>query len=101
MRELLVPASLVEDCVEVHLARHAPTGRAMYLTILGLTIGGALALPIIQVPVTVQASGVLRPVIERQEARFAESGIVLAVHVRDGDRVRSEEHTSELQSRLQ
>ncbi len=89
MRELLVPASLVEDCVEVHLARHAPTGRALYLTVLGLTIAGALAMPIIQVPVTVQASGVLRPVIERQEARFAESGIVLGVHVRDGDRVRA------------
>ena len=87
MRESLVPASLVEDCVEVHLARHAPTGRALYLTILALTMAGALAMPIVQVPVTVQASGVIRPVIERQDARTAESGIVHAVHVRDGARV--------------
>jgi HlyD family secretion protein len=89
MRELMVPAPLVEDCVEVHLARHAPTGRALYLTILGLTIAGAFAMPIVQVPVTVQARGVLRPVIERQDARSAEGGIVLTMHVRDGDRVRA------------
>ncbi|HJR67062.1 MAG TPA: HlyD family efflux transporter periplasmic adaptor subunit [Gemmatimonadaceae bacterium] len=89
MREPLVAASLVEDCVEVHLARHAPSGHALYLTILALALACGLAMPIVQVPVTVQANGVIRPVIERQEARTAESGIVRAVHVRDGDRVRA------------
>jgi HlyD family secretion protein len=87
VRDLLVPASLVEDYVEVHLARHAPTGRALYLTTLALTIAAGAALPIVQVPVAVQANGILRPTIERQEARAAESGIVGAVYVRDGERV--------------
>jgi HlyD family secretion protein len=85
--ESLVSAPLVEDCVEVHLARHAPTGRALYLTILASMIGAAAAMPIVQVPVTVEASGVIRPIVERQEARVAESGIVHAVHAREGDRV--------------
>lgn len=90
MRELThVPPSLVEDCVEVHLARHAPTGRALYLTMLGLTVASAAALPIVRVPITVQASGILRPIIERQEARAAESGIVRGVHLRDGQRARA------------
>ena len=89
MRDSLVPASLVEDCLEVHLSRHAPTGQALYLTTLALTIGAVAAMPMIQVPVTVQANGVLRPSIERQEARAAERGIVLAVHARDGQRVRA------------
>ena len=87
MAQSLVPPPLVEDCVEVHLARHAPTGRALYLTILALTISAAGATPIVQVPVTVQANGVIRPVVERQDARVAENGIVRAVHVREGDRV--------------
>jgi membrane fusion protein, peptide pheromone/bacteriocin exporter len=87
VRDTLVPAQLVEDCVEVHLARHAPTGRALYLTTLALTIAAAAALPIVQVPITVQAGGILRPTIERQEARAAESGIVRAVYVRDGERI--------------
>jgi multidrug efflux pump subunit AcrA (membrane-fusion protein) len=89
MRDLLVPAVLVEDCLDVHLSRHTPTGQALYLTTLALTIGAAAAMPMIQVPVTVQANGVLRPSIERQEARAAESGIVLAVYAREGQRVRA------------
>ena len=89
MRESLIPAPLVADCVEVHLARHAPTGHALYLTTLALTIAAAAAMPVIQVPVTVQANGVIRPSIERQEARAAEGGIVLAVYAREGQHARA------------
>jgi multidrug resistance efflux pump len=89
MTEPLVPVAFVEDCVEVHLAHHAPTGHALYVTILALVIACAAAMPIVQVPVTVLTTGVLRPVIERQEARAAESGIVRDVWVDDGDRVRA------------
>jgi membrane fusion protein, peptide pheromone/bacteriocin exporter len=87
VRETPGPSPLVEDCIEVHLARHTPTGRPLYLTTLALTIAAAAALPLVRVPVTVQAIGVLRPTVERQEARAAESGIVRAVLVRDGARV--------------
>ena len=89
MPDTRVSAPLIDDCVEVHLARHAPTGRALYLTTLALTVAAAAALPMVQVPITVQASGILRPTIERQEARAAESGIVHAVFARDGERVRA------------
>ena len=89
MAERLVPAAAVEDCVEVHLARHAPTGQALYLATLLLTIGSAAALPMVQVPITVQASGVIRPIVERREARAADNGVVRTVHVRDGQRVRA------------
>lgn len=89
MPEPMIPVPLVEDCIEVHLARHAPSGHTLYLTIVAMTTAGALAMPFIQVPVTVQANGVIRPIVERQDARTAESGIVNAVHVRDGDRVRA------------
>lgn len=89
MRDTLLPAPLLEDCVELHLARHAPTGRALYLTTLALTVASIAALPIVRVPVTVQANGILRPSIERQESRAAESGIVRAVYARDGGSVRA------------
>jgi membrane fusion protein, peptide pheromone/bacteriocin exporter len=89
MPESLAPASLIEDCVEVHLARHAPTGRGLYLTTIGLAVAAVAALPVVRVPVTIQASGILRPIIERQEARAAESGNVRAVYARDGQRVRA------------
>jgi multidrug resistance efflux pump len=89
VRATLTPPSLVEDCVEVHLARHAPNGRALYLTTIGLTLTAVAALPFVRVPITIQASGILRPIIERQEARAAGSGIVRGVYARDGQRVRA------------
>ena len=89
MSEALVPSAFVEDCVEVHLAHHAPTGHALYWTVVALTIAAAAAMPLVQVPLTVQATGVIRPVIERRDARIAESGIVRDLYVDDGDRVRA------------
>lgn len=89
MSEPLVPAPPAADCVEAHLARHAPTGHALYLTILALTLGAAAALPIVQFPVTVLASGVIRPSIERHEVRAAEGGVVQAVFAHDGQHVRA------------
>ncbi|HJU66979.1 MAG TPA: HlyD family efflux transporter periplasmic adaptor subunit [Gemmatimonadaceae bacterium] len=98
MSELLAGA-MVEDCIEAHLARHAPTGRALYLTILALTIVAGAAMVVVQVPVSVQATGVIRPIVERQEARAAESGIVQAMYVGDGDRVRAGDTLLTLDSR--
>jgi membrane fusion protein, peptide pheromone/bacteriocin exporter len=77
----------VQDCVEAHIASHAPSGKALYLTIVGLVLTGAASMPFIQVPVVVQADGIIRPSIERQEARAAESGVVSSVRVADGTQV--------------
>lgn len=83
----LLSAADVEDCVEAHIARHAPSGTALYLTIIGLVMTGAASMPLIRLPVVVQANGIVRPSIERQEARTAESGIVHSVRVVDGAHV--------------
>lgn len=45
------------------------------------------AMPLIPVPVVVQADGIVRPSIERREARAAESGIVHSVRIADGAQV--------------
>lgn len=80
----LLPASYAEDGIEAHIARHAPSGRVLYLTVIVLVMTGAASMPFIQVPVVVQADGIVRPSIERQDARAAESGIVDAVYVVNG-----------------
>jgi HlyD family secretion protein len=83
----LVSSADIEDYVEVHLARHAPSGRALYLVTLTVILVAAGALPLLRLPVTVQADGIIRPIIERQEARAAESGVVTALYVTEGARV--------------
>lgn len=87
MIQPLLSAARLEDCVEAHIARHAPSGTVLYLTIIGLVMTAAASTPFIQVPVVVQADGIVRPSIERQEARAAESGIVQSVRVMDGAQV--------------
>lgn len=83
----LLSAADVEDCVEAHIARHTPSGKTLYLTIIGLVIAGAASTPFIQVPIVVQADGIVRPSVERQDARAPESGIVRSVRVMDGSQV--------------
>jgi HlyD family secretion protein len=100
MREALVPSAVVEDCIDVHLAHHAPTGHALYWSILALTIASAAAMPVVQVPLTIQATGVIRPGVERRDARSAESGIVRDVYVADGDRVRAGDTLLTLDARV-
>jgi HlyD family secretion protein len=47
------------------------------------------SMPFIQVPVVVQADGIVRPSIERHEARAAESGVVKSVRIMDGASVQA------------
>jgi HlyD family secretion protein len=83
VQPMLTPAG-IEDCVEAHIARHSPSGKALYLTLIALVMAGAASMPFVQVPVVVQADGIVRPRIERQEARAGESGVVGSVRAMDG-----------------
>jgi HlyD family secretion protein len=69
------------------MARHASSGKGLYLTVIGLVIAAIVSMPFIQVPVVVQSDGIVRPSVERQEARAAESGIVAAMYVVNGAHV--------------
>lgn len=84
MREQLIPSAELADCIEVHLATHRPRGTILYLCILGIVIAAVGALPFIHVPVTAQADGMLRPVVDRHDVRAAEGGTVAVVRSRDG-----------------
>lgn len=84
MREHLTPATELADCIEVHLATHQPRGTILYLCILGVIIAGVAALPFIRVPITAQADGMLRPVIDRHDVRTIDGGTIASVRTRDG-----------------
>lgn len=84
----LLPATVLEDCVELHLARTEVGGRSIYLAMLGCLAAGLVALPLVSVPVSVHARGVLTPVVERQEILAPAAGVVAHVRARDNLAVR-------------
>jgi multidrug efflux pump subunit AcrA (membrane-fusion protein) len=84
----LPPAELVGDSVEALLAERGAGGSALYLLLLLIVSAAVAALPLVEVPVTLRAPGLLRPAIEKHEIRAAGDGMVLEILVRENEHVR-------------
>jgi HlyD family secretion protein len=62
-------------------------------------LGGLVALPLVKVDITVRATGVVRPAVERIELKAAVSGRVARVFVKDNDNVTAGQPLLELSTR--
>lgn len=84
----LPPARFVGDSVEALLAERGTGASGLYLLLLLIVSAALAALPLVEVPVTLRAPGLLRPVIDKHELRAAGDGVVLELLVRENDHVR-------------
>jgi membrane fusion protein, peptide pheromone/bacteriocin exporter len=75
----LLPAELAGGTVEALLHRHSRGGAAIYLAVLLLVLAAVCSLPLVRVPITVAAGGIIRPAVEKHEVRAPASGAVLEV----------------------
>ena len=91
-----LPAALAADTLESLPAMHGPQRPWIYwLSLVG--VGAALgALPLVPVDITVRASGMVRPAIERIELKAAIGGRIARVQARDNDRVTANQPLVEL-----
>jgi HlyD family secretion protein len=76
-----------EDTLELYLAALPDRGGIIYLTGLVLFFGALSALPLVRVPVSLEASGSIRPLVERHDVRAAAAGVVGEARLRDGRHV--------------
>lgn len=98
MQSKLYPGFLLEDTHEAYLAR-APGGRRpVYLGMIIGLLAALAALPLVHVPVTVQAVGVIRPILEKTVVKVPVSGRVASVLVRERQAVLRGAPLVELQS---
>ncbi len=98
MQTKLYPAGFLDDTLEAYLAR-SPTGRRpVYVGALLALLGALAALPVVSVPVTLQAPGIIRPTVEKNEVKVPVSGKVAAVLVRESQAVRRGAPLAELES---
>ncbi|HVZ66312.1 MAG TPA: HlyD family efflux transporter periplasmic adaptor subunit [Lacunisphaera sp.] len=85
----LIPAEVGGDTIESLLAEHSRPSRWIYGLVLAGVSAGLASLPFIEVDVSVQAAGIVRPIMERTEVRPAVSGHIGQVLARDNERVRA------------
>jgi multidrug resistance efflux pump len=75
------------DSVEALLAETGSGGSAVYRLCLLLVFTTVAALPLIEVPVTVQAHGALRPAVEKHEIRALRAGVLAVLPIQENQLV--------------
>lgn len=82
-----LPQNLMQDCLESYIYKHTTKSQIIYVTVLLAVIACLVALPLINVDVTVKNVGMVRPVNERTELKASVSEWVDSVYVREGARL--------------
>ncbi len=85
---MLLPNEWIDDCIETYIYQHTTKSQVIYWIVLFAVTAALVALPFIYVDISVQGSGVVRPVSEKAEITSAITEIVDSVFVREGDKVK-------------
>lgn len=84
---MLLPNEFIENCIETYIYKHTTKSQKIYwVVLLAITIALA-ALPFIYVDISVQGSGVVRPVTEKTEIKASITELVDSIYVREGNQV--------------
>jgi multidrug resistance efflux pump len=80
----IVPTAFITKGIDAYLAKSAVKFHGIYLLLIFLVIAAVAALPFIFVDVSVQDSGIIRPVAEKTEIRASVTEFVDSIYVREG-----------------
>lgn len=84
---MLLPNEWIENSIETYIYQHTTKSQVIYwIVLLAVTIT-LVALPFIYVDISVQGSGVVRPIAEKAEITSAITEIVDSVFVKEGEQV--------------
>src|SRR5690242_20046942 len=87
MPQTLFPSSVIDHTIESYLPRVTVKGQLIYTTVILVFLGGLALLPFIYINVSIQCSGIVRPVVERTELRTLIAGTIEKVTGSDGQQV--------------
>lgn len=83
----LLPNEWIENSIETYIYQHTTKSQVIYWVVLAAVTAALIALPFIYVDISVQGSGVVRPVTEKTEIKAAITELVDSVYVREGQQV--------------
>ena len=84
---MLLPNEWIENSLETYIYQHTTKSQIIYWVVLLAITATMIALPFIYVDISVQGSGVVRPVTEKTEIKSAITELVDSVYVREGKQV--------------
>ena len=84
---MLLPNEWIENSIETYIYQHTTKSQVIYWVVLLAVTVTLVALPFVYVDISVQGSGVVRPVAEKAEITSSITEIVDSVFVKEGDQV--------------
>jgi multidrug resistance efflux pump len=84
---MLLPNEWIENSIETYIYQHTTKSQVIYWVVLLAVTVTLVALPFVYVDISVQGSGVVRPVAEKAEITSSITEIVDSVFVKEGDKV--------------
>lgn len=84
---MLLPNEWIENSLETYIYQHTTKSQIIYWVVLFAITVTMVALPFIYVDISVQGSGVVRPVTEKTEIKSAITELVDSIYVREGEQV--------------
>ena len=88
MQNQLFPSEIIENSVEIHLHKNSTKSQIIYILIVLAIISAIISLPFINVTITVQGRGIIRPIAEKSEVTSLVSGIVTEITVKENQKVK-------------
>ena len=88
MSQPIFPVEIAEHSVEQHWAEHTTRSQVVYIALIAFVALAVASLPFIYVDVTVQSSGLIRPIAEKTEVKSPTTGKVAEVLVSDNETIR-------------
>ena len=83
----IIPSELINDSIDSYIAKYSTTSQKIYWVVLVVVVAALIALPFIYVNISVQESGIIRPIAEKTEIRANISELVDSVFVKEGQLV--------------
>ncbi|RRD92577.1 HlyD family secretion protein [Bacteroides heparinolyticus] len=84
---MLLPNEWIENSIETYIYQHTTKSQIIYWVVLLAITTTIVSLPFIYVDISVQGSGIVRPVAEKAEIASPITEIVDSVFVREGEQV--------------
>jgi len=98
MQNQIHPAELIEFTTEAYLPTVSVRSQIIYLSVILAIIAALVALPLIQVEVSVQSSGMIRPTAERNEIRSLIAGTISETFIKENQSIEQGQTVFRLQT---
>ena len=84
----MIPSELIQDSIDSYFVNYSTTSQKIYWVALVAVVAAFVSMPFIYVKVSVQESGVIRPIAEKTEIRANITELVDSVFVRESELVK-------------